>query len=460
MSVSQYSEVFGAYDVRGVVGATLNAEFAYRFGRALGTEALARNGSAVVVARDGRLSSPLLSAALIDGISASGCNVLDIGEVPSPVLYFAVDYLQVGGGVMVTASHNPPQYNGFKVVLEGMILAHAEMRVLRERMEAEGYRSGAGEVRRLSVDEAYLSRSLQSIDIERRLRVVVDGGDGVAGPLAVQLLQRLGCEVIPLYCSVDGRFPHHSPDPSDPETLRSLIDTVRQQHADLGIALDGDGDRLGVVDGRGKIIWPDRLLMFFARDVLAAHPGAPVLFDVKCTNLLEREICRCGGEPIMWQSGHSLLRPKLRQLGGPLAGEYSGHVFFADRWFGFDDGLYAAARLLELLARDPRSPSEIFAQLPEAVGTPELRLMLPAGQPAFLMRGLRDSLSLTSGGRVTLLDGVRIDFTDAWGLVRASNTLPCLIFRFEAASYDRLAEIQAIFRRAMAEVAPALILPF
>lgn len=451
--------VFGAYDIRGEVGPALNKDFASRLGEVLGWQAQRLGSSAVVVGRDGRLSSPELSASLVDGVRSTGCDVIDVGMVPSPVVYFATHHLRTAAGVVVTASHNPSHYNGFKVVLGGATVPGS---ALRDLFGAESLRpdvAARGALRTVDVVPDYCERICSTVTLARPLRIVLDGGDGVAGPIALKVLRALGCEVVPLHCDVDGRFPHHDPDPSNPANLQSLISNVREARADLGLAMDGDGDRLGVVDGEGAIVWPDRVLMLFARDVLAHKPAAQIIYDVKCSHLLGLDIARHGGRPLMWKSGHALLKAKLRETGAPLAGEYSGHFFFNDRWYGFDDGIYAAARLLELLSRHDRSPTQQLAVLPDAVSTPELRVPLPTGDAARVMAALVSRFP-NHGGKATLLDGVRVDFDDGWGLVRASNTLPCLIFRFEAQNASRLAEIAALFRGAVLAVAPGIVLPF
>lgn len=453
------AHIFGAYDIRAEVGAQLNETLARQLGAVLGHEAQRTGSRAVVVGRDGRLSSPALSDALVHGVRSSGCSVINVGRVPSPVVYFATHELNTGAGVMVTASHNPAHYNGFKVVLDG---ASAPGRALWKLFEQAPQSVGeclVGDLQCMDITGSYRERICSSISLARPLRVVMDGGDGVAGPLAVQVLQDLGCAVLPLFCEVDGRFPHHEPDPSEPANLEALIERVRKTGADLGLAMDGDGDRLGVVDGDGAIIWPDRVFMLFARDVLARAPGSQIIYDVKCSQLLERDIAQHGGYPLMWKSGHALLKAKLRELGAPLAGEFSGHFFFNDGWYGFDDGIYAAARLLELLSRDERTPTQQFAALPNAVGTPELRVPLQAGEPSRIMAEVVAHFP-QHGGNTTTIDGIRIDFDDGWGLVRASNTLPCLVFRFEAQNELRLREIASLFRTAVMAAAPRVSLPF
>jgi len=455
----ELADIFGAYDIRAEVGLRLNEALARQLGEVLGREALRTASRAVVVGRDGRLSSPGLSDALVHGIRSTGCGVIDVGRVPSPIVYFATHQLKTGAGIMVTASHNPANYNGFKVVLDGATVPGRALWKLFEQTCQIKEACTAGALQHIDVIPSYRERICSSISLARPLRVVVDGGDGVAGPVAVQLLEALGCEVLPLYCEVDGRFPHHEPDPSEPANLAALIARVRETGADVGLAMDGDGDRLGVVDGDGTIIWPDRVLMLFARDVLARAPGAQIIYDVKCSQLLDCDIVQHGGRPLMWKSGHALLKSKLRETGAPLAGEFSGHFFFNDRWYGFDDGIYAAARLLELLSQDERKPAQQFALLPNAVATPELRVPLQAGEPARVMTEVIAHFP-PHPGKTTTMDGLRVDFDDGWGLVRASNTLPCLMFRFEAHNETRLREIAGLFKAAVTAAAPGISVPF
>ncbi|ROR34478.1 phosphomannomutase/phosphoglucomutase [Inmirania thermothiophila] len=453
------ASIFRAYDIRGVVGETLTPEIVEAIGRALGTEAYERGQQSLVVGRDGRLSGPELAEALMRGIQASGRDVVDIGMVPTPVLYFATHYLGTGSGVAVTGSHNPPNYNGLKIMLAEETLSGEAIQALRARIESGDLLAGSGARERREVIDDYIDRIVGDVRPARPLRVVVDCGNGVAGAVAPRLLRELGCEVTELYCEVDGRFPNHHPDPSQPENLRDLIMAVRRQGADLGLAFDGDGDRLGVVDGGGRVVWPDRLLMLFAVDLLRRQPGAAVIYDVKCSRHLRRVIAEHGGQPMMWKTGHSLIKAAMRKTGALLAGEMSGHFFFKERWFGFDDGLYAAARLLEVLAADARSPEEVFAALPDSVTTPELRVDLAEGeQYAFIDRLLAEASFPEA--EVSTIDGLRADFPDGFGLVRASNTTPCLVLRFEGDSPQALRRIQETFRKAILAVRPDLELPF
>jgi len=451
--------IFRAYDIRGVVGQTLTADIVRAIGQAIGSEAHERAQQKVIVARDGRLSGPELSAALIQGLVASGREVIDIGRVPTPVLYFATHYLGSGSGVMLTGSHNPADYNGLKIMLAGQTLHSDDIQALRNRVETGKLITGEGSQQNVDVAPSYLDRITGDVRLARPMKVVVDCGNGVAGELAPALLRGLGCEVVELFCEVDGNFPNHHPDPGKPENLIALTRAVTDQSADLGIAFDGDGDRLGVVDSDGKIIWPDRLLMLLAQDVLLRQPGAAIIYDVKCTRHLKRMVREHGGEPIMAPTGHSLIKAKMMETGALLAGEMSGHIFYKERWFGFDDALYAAARLLEILASEPRPSANVFADLPESVSTPELNVATAEGEHFQLMQRLLASARF-GGARLITIDGLRVEFEDGWGLVRASNTTPCLVLRFEAEDAEGLRRIQDEFRQQLLDLDPGLNLPF
>ncbi|HED52337.1 MAG TPA: phosphomannomutase/phosphoglucomutase [Gammaproteobacteria bacterium] len=453
------AEIFRAYDIRGVANKSLTTDVAYEIGRAIGSEAYYRGEQTIVVGRDGRLSGPDLMAALIRGLVATGRDVKDIGQVPTPVLYFASQYLGSGSGVMVTGSHNPAEYNGFKIVLGGETLANEAVLGLRKRIESGDLLTGEGTVEEVSVLPDYIERVKSDVQIVRPMKVVVDCGNGVAGVAAPRLLQELGCEVVELFCEVDGNFPNHHPDPGKTENLTALIQAVREHGAEIGIAFDGDGDRIGVVSSDGEIIWPDRLLMLLARDVLARNPGAQIIYDVKCSRHVATIIAENGGEPLMWATGHSLIKAKMKETGALLAGEMSGHIFFKERWFGFDDALYSAARLLEILANDTRSSSEVFAELPDSVNTPELNVPMAEGEPPVFMEKLLTSAHFENA-RIATIDGMRVEFERGWGLVRASNTTPCLVLRFEADDELALSAIQDEFRRVMLQVDPNLSLPF
>jgi phosphomannomutase/phosphoglucomutase len=452
-------EIFRAYDVRGVVGKGLSKEVAKLLGQAIGSEAQARGDSKVVVGRDGRLSGPELSAALIEGLRASGCDVIDVGMVPTPVLYFAAKTIASGSGVMVTGSHNPPDYNGFKIMLAGDTLAGPEIQALRERIEKKDFASGSGALSQVNVAGDYIERVGADIALARPLRVVVDGGNGVAGPIGVRALEAAGCEVTPLFCEIDGKFPNHHPDPSKPENLEDLVGVVAANNADLGIAFDGDGDRIGVVTASGKIIYPDRLMMLYAKHVLISNPGADIIFDVKCTRDLPALISSLGGRPIMCKTGHSFIKGKLKETGAALAGEMSGHIFFNDRWFGFDDAIYSAARLLEILSLENDDSDAVFAEFPENPSTPEINIPVSDESKFGLMEALKHNANFPDANVITL-DGVRVEFAEGWGLVRASNTTPCLVARFEGKTPAALADVQAKFKALLAGVDPALQIPF
>jgi phosphomannomutase / phosphoglucomutase len=459
------SSIFRAYDIRGIAGQTLTPGIVYRIGRSIGSEAHERRQSSIVVGRDGRLSGESLAKALVDGLGDAGLQVVDIGVVPTPVLYFATHHLGIGSGVMVTGSHNPPDYNGLKIVLAGETLAGDSIQALRRRIEIGDLRTGRGERRELDLVPDYIQRVVSAIDLARSMRVVLDCGNGVAGAVAPALFRALGCDVVELFCAVDGHFPNHHPDPSQPENLEDVIGAVRSKGADVGLAFDGDGDRLGVVDDQGTIIWPDRQMMLYAGDVLAHNPGAVVIYDVKCTAQLDRVITEHGGHGLMWKTGHSLIKARLKETGALLAGEMSGHIFFRDGWYGFDDALYSGARLLRILARDGRRPSEVFSSLPNAANTPELHLDMGEGEHFRLMARLLEQVPSIAGERfagakLSTIDGLRVDFADRWGLVRASNTTPCLVLRFEGATDDSLERIKQDFRALLRSLDCKLTLPF
>ena len=460
-AVSVDRSIFRAYDIRGVLGRTLTNGIARLIGRAIGSEAQQRGLREIVVGRDGRLSGPELSAALIEGLRAAGCDVIDIGLAPTPLTYFGAYHLQTGSCVSVTGSHNPPDYNGFKIVLGGETLSEGAIQDLYARIAESRFSSGNGGLQVIDLAGDYISRITDDIQVEKSLKIVVDCGNGVAGAIAPAVLDGIGCEVIPLYCEVDGQFPNHHPDPSDLHNLQDLILSVKQTGADLGLAFDGDGDRLGIVTRSGEVIYPDRLLMLFAIDVLSRNPGATIIYDVKCTGHLQPLILQHGGSPIMWRTGHSLIKAKMRETNAELAGEMSGHFFFKERWYGFDDGIYAAARLLEILAGDldGRSPEEIFASLPKGVSTPELKIPLHEGEHYRFIDAFRKQ-AVFEGARMTMIDGVRADWPDGWGLVRASNTTPVLVLRFDADNEAALARIQGVFREQLHALDRAMPLPF
>ncbi len=452
------AEIFRAYDIRGIYGETLNEDIARAVGQAIGSAGAELSDGFFVVGHDVRNSSPALSEALIAGLVASGRQVLNIGKTATPVLYFAAQAEGVAGGVMVTGSHNPGQYNGFKVVLGGAALANDEITALRQRILEGNLLSGEGGVGEQDVNPSYLSQITEDISLSRPLKIVIDSGNGSAGLLAPQLYQDLGCEVTALFSEPDGNFPNHHPDPGNPDNLKELIARVKAEQADIGLAFDGDADRLGVVTGDGTIIYPDRLLMLFAKDVVSRNPGASVIYDVKCTRHLGRLISNYGGRPIMWKTGHSLIKAKIRETGALLVGEMSGHLFFGERWFGFDDALYAGARLLEILSREDRSAELIFAAFPSSFSTPEINLPVTEQTKFGLIDRMLKEGEFT-GGKITNIDGVRVDFANGWGLVRASNTTPNLVLRFEGNTEEDLQSIKEIFRTQLQKLDSSLTLP-
>jgi phosphomannomutase/phosphoglucomutase len=447
------AEIFRAYDIRGVVGDTLTADVARAIGRAVGSEALDRGEQTVIVAADGRHSSPELAEALIAGLTASGRDVIDLGAVPTPVLYWATCELGPRSGVMVTGSHNASEYNGFKVVLAGEALAGDAVTDLRRRLEEGRLTNGEGSVERRDVVAEYIDRIASDIALAQPLKVVIDCGNGIAGAVAPALLEALGCEVIPLYCDVDGDFPNHHPDPADPANLQDLRTVVRAEGADLGLAMDGDGDRLGMITERGDIIWPDHMMMLFARDIVGRNPGADVVFDVKCSRHLNAMIADFGGRPIMWRSGHSNIKAKMKETGALLGGEFSGHICFGERWYGFDDAFYSAARLLEIIGGEALTASEVFAEFPTAVSTPELKIETGEARKFELIEQLAGAFG---DGDVNDIDGLRVDYPDGWGLIRASNTSPVVTLRFEADDREAMVRIADRFRSALQDVDPAL----
>ncbi|MDR6374593.1 phosphomannomutase/phosphoglucomutase [Paraburkholderia caledonica] len=459
--------IFKAYDIRGVIGKTLDADAARSIGRAFGSEVRAQGGDAVVVARDGRLSGPELIQALADGLRAAGVDVVNVGMVPTPVGYFAASVpLQLEGGerridscIVVTGSHNPPDYNGFKMVLRGSAIYGDQILALHQRIVDENFSEGSGTYAEYDIADAYLERIASDVKLTRPIKIVVDTGNGVAGGLAPKLFKKLGCELVELFTEIDGNFPNHHPDPAHPENLQDVIRALKETDAEIGFAFDGDGDRLGVVTKDGQIIYPDRQLMLFAEEVLSRNKGAQIIYDVKCTRNLAKWVKDKGGEPLMWKTGHSLVKAKLRETGAPLAGEMSGHVFFKDRWYGFDDGLYTGARLLEILTR-VEDPSKLLNSLPNSNSTPELQLKLEEGENFELIARLQQNAKFTGADDVVKIDGLRVEYPDGFGLARSSNTTPVVVMRFEADNDAALKRIQEDFRRViLAEKADAK-LPF
>ncbi len=454
--------IFKAYDIRGIVPSTLTEEIAQALGYAFGTIAQAEGEKTVAVGRDGRLSGPALSAALVRGLVASGVDVIDIGMATTPMLYFAASTL-CSSGIQVTGSHNPKDYNGFKMVLAGRAIYGEQIQALRRQMEEAGTGTPAakpGSIRNVNILAPYRDRIVGDVKLARPMKIVVDSGNGVAGASAPGIFRALGCEVIELYSEVDGNFPNHHPDPSKPENLRDLIAAINKHGAELGLAFDGDGDRLGIITRGGNNIYPDRQMMLFAQDVLTRAPGSTILFDVKCTQRLAPAIREAGGIPLMYKTGHSLIKAKMKEVASPLGGEMSGHIFFKERWFGFDDGTYAGARLLEILSRHA-DPSAVLDGLPTSFSTPELNVKCAEGEPHALVEKLVASANFEAPAQVSTIDGVRVDWPDGFGLIRASNTTPVLVLRFEGQTQEALHRIErdmlALLRRLKpdAEIAQA-----
>ncbi|MEO5700393.1 MAG: phosphomannomutase/phosphoglucomutase [Casimicrobiaceae bacterium] len=452
-------EIFKAYDIRGIVDRTLTAPVVRRIGQGLGTLALEAGRDTMVIGRDGRLSGPELADALADGIRAAGANVVDIGMVATPMTYFAAHHLGTQCSVMVTGSHNPPDYNGLKMVVDGETLSGESIQTLRRRIESGDVREGSGTYRTEDIAAAYIDRIVADVKLKRPMRIAVDCGSGVPGAYAPELYRRLGCEVTELYCEVDGHFPHHHPDPSQPENLVDLIKLVRAGNEELGLAFDGDGDRLGVITKDGELIYSDRQLMLFAADMLARKPGATVMYDVKSSRNLKPWIEQHGGKPFLWKTGHSLIKAKMKEIGADLAGEMSGHTFFKERWYGFDDGLYAGARLLEILSAYD-DPSAVLNDLPDALATPEISIQCAEGEHHAIVAQLGVSAEFPGATDVIRIDGLRVEYPDGFGLARGSNTTPVVVLRFEADHPEALERIKAEFRRVLRDTKPGIKIPF
>ena len=450
------AEIFRSYDIRGLVGSQITPELAQLIGQAVGSEAIDQGEQAIVVARDGRTHSESLTQALIRGILRSGCNVINIGVVPTPLMYFSTFHFDdTSSGVMVTASHNPKEYNGFKVVINNRALADDAVVDLRSRIIAQRFHQGLGEEIPRTIIPDYIDRIFSDVALAGNVSIVVDAGNAVTGLVAPALFEELGCDVTPLFCDLDGEFPNHNPDPTEEKNLQALIAKVQETNADIGVAFDGDGDRLVVVTPKGDIIWPDRLLMLFAKDVLSRNPGADVLFDVKCSRQLNQVISSYGGRPIMWKTGHSPMKAKMEETQALIGGEYSGHIFIKDRWYGFDDGIYAMARLLEIITLRDQKIDDIFAAFPQLFSTPEIKIAIADSDKFELIKKLSETGDFANG-TITTIDGLRVDYTKGWGLVRASNTSPALTLRFEAESQESLEKIQQLFKRELLKVANRL----
>ncbi|KND60188.1 Phosphomannomutase [Candidatus Burkholderia verschuerenii] len=466
--MSQVSQsIFKAYDIRGIVGKTVDRDVAKNIGQAVGSEIKKQGGDSVVIARDGRLSGPELSVALADGLRAAGIDVVDVGMVPTPVGYFAASVplplpageRRVDSCIVVTGSHNPPDYNGFKMVLRGAAIYGEQIQALYKRITDDDFEKGEGTYTEFDVSQIYLDRIVSDVKPARGMKIVVDTGNGVAGDLAPRLFKALGCEIVELFTEIDGNFPNHHPDPAHVENLQDVIKALKETDAEIGFAFDGDGDRLGVVTKDGQVIFPDRQLMLFAQEVLSRNKGGQIIYDVKCTRNLAKWVREQGGEPVMWKTGHSLVKAKLRETGAPLAGEMSGHVFFKDRWYGFDDGLYTGARLLEILSR-VADPSKLLNDLPDSLSTPELQLKMEEGENVQLISAMQKNAKFEGADDVLTIDGLRVEYPDGFGLARSSNTTPVVVMRFEADNEAALKRIQEDFRRViLAEKADAK-LPF
>ncbi len=461
ISKSVPAEIFRAYDIRGPVDDNnLTPDVAYTIGLAVGAEAQHRGEKSMLVGRDGRLSGPVLHDAFCAGLLASGVDIVDVGLAPTPLLYFATHHFNVTAGVVITASHNPGHHNGFKIVLKNKTLSTADIQDLYQRIVEKRFVYGAGQRNDMAcLVNDYIRFVTAKIQLKRSLKIVVDCGNGITGIVAPELYRALGCEVIELFTDLDGRFPNHHPDPLVPENLKDLIQTVLAEKADLGLAFDGDGDRLGIVTNAGEIIWPDRQLMLFSQDVLAKKPGATIIFDVKCSRFLPEVIKKAGGVPIMWRTGHSIIKNKMLETGAALAGEMSGHIFFRDDWFGFDDGLYVGVRLLQILSQQNLSASALFATLPNSINTPELKLPMAEDKKIGFMQRFVQESNFANGKKIDL-DGLRVDFDYGWGLVRPSNTAAYLTMRFEADTQENLEKIKNMFRQQMLAIDKNLNLPF
>ncbi|MFZ6771207.1 phosphomannomutase/phosphoglucomutase [Undibacterium sp. SXout7W] len=451
--------IFKAYDIRGIIGKTLDADVAYQIGQAFGSAALAKDEKTVVIGRDGRLSGPELIAALAKGLQSTGVNVIDLGVVVTPMVYYGTNVLGAASGIMVTGSHNPPDYNGFKMVLAGEAIYGEAIQSLYQRILNKEFLTGNGEYRTHDIKQDYLQRIIGDVKLARPLKIAVDCGNGVAGAFAADLYRGMGCEVTELFCEVDGTFPNHHPDPAHPENLQDLIRCLQNGDAEIGLAFDGDGDRLGVVTKDGQIIYPDRQLMLFAEDVLTRNPGAQILYDVKCTRHISAWVKARGGVPLMWKTGHSLVKAKLRETGSPLGGEMSGHVFFKDRWYGFDDGLYAGARLLEILSR-VADMTATLNNLPQSASTPELQLPLAEGENFKIIAAMQANANFPGADEIITIDGLRVEYPDGFGLARSSNTTPVIVMRFEAETPEALTRIQTALGQAILAVKPDAVLPF
>lgn len=459
MSVLLPPTIFRAYDIRGIVDQELNAQNIKVIAKAIATMVASAGQNSIIIGKDGRLSGDTLTRAVTQGVLESGINVIDIGMVPTPVLNFATHILSSQSGIMITGSHNPQQYNGLKIIIAGKTISGEAIQALYHTAQRQEFISGQGQYQSIAIDDNYIEKILNNVTLKRPLKIVIDCGNGVTGKIAGKLYRGLGCDVSELFCDIDGNFPNHHPDPSQTKNLQHLIQAVVNNKADIGLAFDGDGDRLGVVTNLGEIIWPDRQLMLFAQDILKQHKNGVILFDVKCTKHLQEIIEHHQGQPIMWKTGHSFIKAKMLETNALLAGEMSGHIFFRDRWYGFDDALYAGVRLLEILSASDKSISELFSSFPDGVNTPELQIPIGDDRKFHFMEQLLASCQF-EGGKISTIDGLRVEFSEGWGLIRPSNTTPNLVLRFEAENEQSLKNIQNIFRHQLLAVDPTLTLPF
>jgi phosphomannomutase / phosphoglucomutase len=457
------ASIFKAYDIRGIINETLNPQIAHAIGQAFGSQMRDLGETDVVIGRDGRLSGPELIEALTKGLLSTGINVIDLGMVATPMVYFAANQtlgsIQPKSGIMITGSHNPSNYNGFKMVLGGAAIYGEQIQSLRKQIEGEHFHQGTGQRSTFNIFPQYLKYIVGDVRLARPMKIAVDCGNGVGGAFAGELFRALGCDVRELFCEVDGNFPNHHPDPAHLENLQDLIHNLANTDNELGLAFDGDADRLGVVTKDGQVIFPDRQMMLFAKDVLSRHPKGQIIYDVKCTRNLAPWIEQHGGQALMWKTGHSLVKAKLKETGAPLAGEMSGHIFFKDRWFGFDDGLYTGARLLEILSK-VANPSEVLNALPNAICTPELQLPCAEGESFLLLEKIKANPQFPSSQSINTIDGVRVEYADGFGLARPSNTTPIVVLRFEADSDEAIKRIQGEFKKTLLAVKPDAKLPF
>jgi phosphomannomutase / phosphoglucomutase len=461
--------IFKAYDIRGVIDKTLDPSIAYLIGQSFGSAMRDIGENTCVVGRDGRLSGPALMQGLTEGLLSVGVHVIDLGVVATPMVYFGTNITiqgqQAKSGIMITGSHNPPDYNGFKMVLGGLAIYGEQIQALRERIVAKNFASGQGTRSEHNIFPEYLQRIVGDIKLKRKIKIAVDCGNGVGGAFAGRLFRELGCEVQELFCEVDGTFPNHHPDPAHLENLQDLIQNLKTSDNEIGLAFDGDADRLGVVTKNGEVIFPDRQMMLFAKDVLSRNPGAQIIYDVKCTRNLATYVQAAGGVPLMWKTGHSLVKAKLKETGAPLAGEMSGHIFFKDRWYGFDDGLYTGARLLEILSAE-KDLNATLTSLPNAICTPELQMPCAEGEAFALLDTIKAKVAtghqslFGSAQSVNTIDGVRVEYVDGFGLARPSNTTPIVVMRFEADTQAAIERIQAEFKQVFLTVKPDAKMPF